>query len=398
MERSNRPYLREVEYSEQPKRRTGAIIALVVLGIGIIILLIYTFIIKKSTYNSWELKNTYEAIPDSNCIRSSDGFVLYNRDGAQGYDVGGSVLWKISYDFNCPIASVSAKSAAFADLGANTVHVTDGTGTNNVINVSEKIVDISTSDQGVVAIRTDGVSTDHIYVYDIQGKMLLEIKTDVRKSGFPVAMAMSPDGTKLVTSYLKALDKQESWVTFYNFGDVGQSYSDKIVGSYAFEDDMIPEVRFLTNDRVLLAGEDKFLLYKFREVPEELLKHNSESGLTMVSSFGEMFAVAEKSGEGISHITLYDLNGKNLSSVDTGMGYERICLGKDEMILSVGESCVIYRKDGTEKFCSKLNGAIRYMYPINNESTYIIIGENSLSEIQLTTKNVENQGVEASEQ
>ena len=51
-----------------------------------------------------------------------------------------------------------------------------------------------------------------------------------------VAMALSQDGRKLVTSYLSLGNgKLESWVTFYNFGDVGQNYVDNMVGSYSFE-------------------------------------------------------------------------------------------------------------------------------------------------------------------
>ena len=100
--------------------------------------------------------------------------------------------------------------------------------------------------------------------------MLLDIRTEVRKSGFPVAMALSPDGSKLVTSYIQAGQNQESWITFYNFGDVGQNYSDKIVGSYSFKDSLIPDVRFIGNERVLVTSSDMSILYKFREVTEQI--------------------------------------------------------------------------------------------------------------------------------
>ncbi len=369
------------EYEEPYKRRSrGAIVVMILLGLAIIAVIAYTYVLKKTTYTTYDVISSVSNIPNATAVRTEKGFILYNNDGAEGHDESGNVLWKVSYDLASPIAAVGGEYAAFADMGANVVHVTDGTGANHVINVSEKISDICVAAQGVTAVRTDGGDSDHIYIYDISGNMLLDIKTEVRKTGFPVTMALSSDGRKLVTSYLQVGQTQESWITFYNFGDVGQSYADKIVGSYSFEDSLIPDIRFIGDERVLITDGNNSILYKFREIPEEIVRLGGEGVTASVTSHGSNFAVARKLSDGTSKITVYNNNGSATSSIETGMAYDRMCVSNGELILMSGDSCVIYRKNGKEKFRSKLNGTIELAYASGTNTTYTAV-ENGITEV-----------------
>ncbi len=369
------------EYEVSYKRRSrGAIVVMIVLGLAIVAVIAYTYILKKTTYTTYDLLSSVTGIPNAAAVRTQKGFILYNNDGAEGHDETGNVIWKVSYDLASPIAAVGGDYAAFADMGANVVHVTDGTGSNHVINVSEKISDICVASQGVTAVRTDGGDSDHIYIYDISGNMLLDIKTEVRKTGFPVAMALSSDGRKLVTSYLQVGQTQESWITFYNFGDVGQSYADKIVGSYSFEDSLIPDVRFIGDERVLVTDGTNSILYKFREIPEEMVRLGGEGVTASVTSDGGNFAVARKLSDGTSKITIYNSNGSAASTVETGMAYDRMCVSNGELILMNGDSCVIYRKNGKEKFRSRLNSTIELAYSSGTNAAYTVV-ENGITEV-----------------
>ena len=369
------------EYEGPERRRSrGAIVVMVLLGLAIIAVIVYTYILKKTTYTSYDTVSSVANIPNASVLRTEKGFILYNNDGAEGHDGSGNVIWKVSYDFASPIAAVGGDYAAFADKGANAVHVTDGTGSNHVINVSEKIAGICVASQGVTAIRTDGGDFDHIYIYDISGNMLLDIKTEVRKAGFPIAMAMSPDGRKLVTSYLQVGQTQESWITFYNFGDVGQSYADKIVGSYSFEDSLVPDVRFVGSERVLISDGRKSILYKFRELPEEMARFEGEGVTSSITSHGNYFAIARKLSDGTSKISVYDANGSADSSVETGMTFDRIWVSDGELILVSGDACVIYRKNGKEKFRSRLNETIDLVFASGSKATYTVV-ENGITEV-----------------
>ncbi len=384
MRETDENYESEYETTRRPRSR-GAVVVMAVLALGIIGVIIWTVVMKKTTYTSWEAVSRTDNIPNAICMETDKGYILYNSDGAEGHDPDGHVSWKISYDLTSPIAAAGGEYAAFADRGANTVHVTDGAGSNNVINVSEKIADLCVAGQGVTAIRTDGGDYDHIYIYDFTGNMLLDIKTEVRKSGFPVAMALSSDGRKLVTSYLQAGQTQAAWITFYNFGDVGQSYADKIVGSYSFEDSLIPDVRFLGNDRVLISDDKLSVLYKFREVPEEIKRFTGEGATASVTGHGSWFAISKKQNDGICKITVYNNNGQETASVETGIVYDTMNVEGGELILTGGDSCVIYRKNGKEKFRSKLNGTVSLIIPSGADATYTAVEDGFTEVIRLKT-------------
>ena len=384
MRETDENYESEYESTRRPRSR-GAVVVMAVLALGIIGIIIWTMVMKKTTYTSWEAVSRTENIPNALCMETDGGYLLYNSDGAEGHDRDGHVIWKISYDLTSPIAAAGGDFAAFADRGANTVHVTDGSGSNNVINVSEKIADLCVSGQGNTAIRTDGGDYDHIYIYDFSGNMLIDIKTEVRKSGFPIAMALSNDGHKLVTSYLQAGQTQAAWVTFYNFGDVGQSYSDKIVGSYSFEDSLIPDVRFLGNDRVLISDDKLSVLYKFREVPEEIKRFAGEGVTASVTGREGYFAIAKKQNDGVCKITIYNNNGQETASVETGIVYDTMNVEGGELILTGGDSCIIYRKNGKEKFRSRLGGTISLIIPSGADAAYTVVEEGATEVIKLKT-------------
>lgn len=389
----------EYDEKEQVKRRSarGAVITMIVFALAIVAVLIYGYIKKKTTYTSWAEVSSYDTIPNGKIIRTDNGFIVYNNDGALGYDINNRSSWRISYDLMDPIAAASGDYAAFAERGGRIIHVTNGSGSNDVINVSEKIYDICIASQGVTAVRTDAEENDHIYLYDYSGNLLLDIRTDVRSAGFPVSMALSGDAHKLVTSYIKIGRSQETWVTFYNFGDVGQNYADKVVGSYSFTDEFIPDVRFLTDDRVLIAGSDTSVLYKFREVPEEITRYTFDAGISSVASDESGFVLAVPRKDGLKTLNIYDLNGSQTGTIETGMQYDHITKGNNEVILALGDAAVIYRNNGAEKFRSRFDVNIQLIFPNRGDTTYTIVAENAAKMIRLTTKSEENQGFAAIE-
>lgn len=394
----NTSYYADEDYDDggrsSGRHNIKVIILIAVCVMGIIAVAVYTRFLKKNTYTSYEKVTAYPNIADAKCIGSDAGFVLYNCDGAEGHNTDGSVAWKISYDYSNPIGAVCGNYAAFADRGAREVRITDGLGANYVVNVSDKIEDICVAAQGVTAIRTDSGDTDHIYLYDVNGNELMDIKTDVRGSGFPVTMALSSDARKLVTSYLKAGQNSESRVTFYNFGDVGQNYSDKVVGSYTFENTFIPDVRFVSDERVLVTGGNKSVLYKFREVPEEIKRYEFDSEIASVASCKEGFCLAVSKSGGMKSITLYNLSGSAEGTIETGMNYDGIFRNAGELIVTAADTCIIYTDDGSEKFRSRMDNTIEFMYPQKGTSNYTIVGAKDTIIIRLKTKSEENQGFE----
>ena len=372
--------------NEEPRKiNKAAIIACVVIVIAIGGVLLYAMLNRNAIYTSWETVRTFDNIADAQFKRTGNGYVAYNRDGAEGHAGDGSVTWKISYGMSDPIAAVSEAYAAFADRGGQIVHVADFSGTNTSFEVPEKIVEICVSDQGVTAVRTNAGDSDRIYLYDLKGSMLLDLKTDVKKAGFPITMALSGDGKKLVTSYFEAGQENKTWLTFYNFGDVGQNYSDKIVGSYSYDERLIVDIRFLNDSRVAVFSSHDCEIFKLREVPELVKTLHFDEGIRAVGDSGSGIAIARPEADGSTQITVYDLNGKAVSTIHSSMGFDTMRLEGDELILSLDDSCVIYKKNGDEKFRARFNDAIRLVVPGGSRSEYIIVGGSRTESVRLRT-------------
>ncbi|MBO4416342.1 MAG: hypothetical protein J5824_10245 [Lachnospiraceae bacterium] len=372
--------------NDSPRKVNKAALIVMLLFVAAIVgVIVYANISSNNSYTSWEPVFSFENINEADFIRTHDGFIAFNRDGAAKYAAGGNIIWNISYQMEDPIAAECGDYAVFADRGSQTVHITDGTGSNHTFSVSEKIVQVCVADKGITAVRTNAGDSDRIYLYDINGNMLLDMKTEVKKSGFPITMALSDDGKKLVTSYFEVGQENKGWLTFYNFDDVGQNYSDKMVGSFSFDENLIVDIRMLNDSRVAVFYADGCNLYKFREKPEFIKTITVDGGIEAVCDSGDGFAIARKEAENKNSITVYDVNGKAVTDVIGSMGFDTMRLENGELILISDDSYVIYRKNGDEKLRARFDDAIRLIYPGSSKNEYIIVGKNKTEIIRLRT-------------
>ena len=382
-------YNERTEYEEPvatKKRSPVALIILIICALGSIGLIIYKQVRDNKAYVH-EIISSQEVLSQNKYVRYGEGYIKYDTDGAEAIK-DGVALWNISFDMKKPIVDVCGNYAAFADKGMQSLCITDGQGGNYSINVPEKIVGISVAAQGVTAVWTDSLSKDHIYVYDINGVLLLDIETSIAADGFPLSIDLSEDGMKLVTSYMKIDDELTSWITFYNFGSVGQNYAGRMVGSISYKGKIIPEVRFINNDRVCAFGEDGCILYKMKEKPVELATQEA-TRLSAVCSDAENVVLAESETDGTTKITVFDTDGKSKKTIVTGMTYSGMCVEGDELTIYNNSSIIIYYLNGSEKYRTNLDGGIRSVYP-SGKDRYTVVGGSEVRLLELVKDNTDD--------
>ena len=80
------------------------------------------------------------------------------------------------------------------------------------------------------------------------------MKTSIENSGYPLDIAISDDGAKLFTSYVKVDGTSvPDYLAAYNFGSVGQNENaDRLMGGFTFDDTIFPYIDFVDNDTVVL--------------------------------------------------------------------------------------------------------------------------------------------------
>lgn len=385
--RYDRTYMRQTEYQETKSRgRIGAIIFMVVLALCAVIVLLILNYRNKGAYAEWSALEYIKTPIGSREIPCDSGIISYNSDGAICYGSDSDAVWQISYNMRNPSGAACGDYAIFGDLGEYGIAITDGTGMTYSYSVSGRIDMVDISSNGIAAVMVDYNDTDRIYLFDINGNLLLDIETSVKKAGFPITMTISPDGRKLVTSYLQVGEEQKTSLTFYNFGDVGQSYIDKIVGNYYFENKVIPDIRFIGSDRVCAIWSTGCIFYKFPEVPEEIKTLSEPGGYSGVANDDKNILLAKKQTDGGYLFTIYDKNGVSQGEVQTSFGYDNLFIGQGEVILSSESSCVIYRIDGEEKFRTKLDAPIREIVTTNDPATYLVLYDEAIGRIRLKTR------------
>jgi len=359
---------------------------------------IVTLIKVRGEYNRAELISELEILSSSKVMETQNGFSAYNRDGAEGYSNSLKTIWNISYDFIDPIGRTSGDKCVFADRGGIEACVADEEGNVTMLRMPGQIREACISEDGISAFLCDGGEQDYIYLYDFKGEKLLEIRTDVRTMGFPVTIALSPDGKRLVTSYVEIEEEQSCRLTFYNFGEVGQNYSDKIVGSFTYDDEIVPYIKFVDNEHVCICAEYSAIIFRFSEIPEEIARIEYEGSIEGINVGDETIAIASRDESKGMEIRIYDKEGSDLSHIRTNVDFDEISVRNDEVIVTCSDAFIIYDEDGEEKIKTSIPYRIEAVIPTDKSDKYIIAvpGKAFMAQLVRGQKEdpEENEGVE----
>lgn len=369
----------------------------IIIPITIVIFVIIGILIyngqKVNSYNSYKVIHTNEFKNNTilaDYVPYRSGYVRYNRDGAEAVGSDGILLWNMSYDMKDPIISVCNNYVAIGDRGSNLVYIADGTGNVKIIDALHTILDVEVANQGVVAIWTESQVDSYIFMYSIDGKMICEIEIKAAKDGFPLDIALSMDGTKLIVSYLKMdNDEMKNWVNFYNFDSVGENYVNNQVGAESYGESIAPAVRFLNNERMVVLLDNGFVLYKFKQLREELKKESFTDNIKSVAISDNYFGFLFEIAAGNHVLSVYNTSGAKVFEKEVKGDYGEFLISGNDIILYGSMACVIYHMNGTEKFKTIFDKNVRSIIPVDQKETYIFINDTTAETIQLVEKSTE---------
>lgn len=368
------------------KKRRTVIISILILAL-LSVAAVYLYRLYNRNYQSYEVIKTTESTGDGAIAYLSYGssVIKYSKDGAEAIGENGDLLWNGSYEMKSPIADTCGKYAVIADKGGKSIQIFNEEGAAGSITTIYDIIKVEVASQGVVAALMEEGESNHIILYDIDGTVLGEKVTDVNNSGYPIDLSLSDDGEKLVISYLSVTQGELiSTVAFFNFGEVGQNYTDRFVGGYEFKDMVIPRVAFLDNNTVCVFKEDGFLIYSMDEIPSMLHEENLEGKIKSILYNDKYIGAVVEDGETAKNqLMLFDLRGGKVLNRELDFDYQKIFLTKEEIIMYDNLSCMIMKINGKIKFQCTFDGNIAAFYPINNLDRYYLIDASEIEEISL---------------
>jgi hypothetical protein len=361
--------------------------ASILVAVGIFVLLINGYINKY--YSNYQVvRETQREDGSSEQYICRDGSLIrYSKDGISQIDIAGKTIWTGSYEMSNPQIAVCGDYVLVADIGGKDAYIFSGEDTGTELSVDYEIKQADVSKQGLVALLLEDTSSDVINIYnpyDISSKLLVEIPTNV-SDGYPVCMAISPDGTSVVASYICVTSgTAESRVAFYNFSEVGQN-SDCLVGAQNYQDCLVTDIRFLSNDRVCLFGDVGFFVWKNMKQPEQVMKKKAKYEIKSVFYNEKYIGTVLNTGNKKKpyEMNIYNLKGTKITSFTFSYDYDHIALEGSEILFYSSKECGIFRLNGVLRFHKTVEDGVSYFFQAPGHNRYYLLNDRTMQEIKL---------------
>lgn len=348
-----------------------------IIGIAVAAVLLSGIIIWKAfgnkEYTGYEVVQELENGESAEYIEVDGVLVRCGKEGAQAVAKDGTLLWNVTYEtMKNPKYVFCGSVMAVADIGEKQYLLSDGNGGIKTFSTPYPIQMISVAKQGVTAVLMNGEDTDYIYLYSKDGELLSEVETVVAQDGFPLAIALSEDGKKLVTSYMKVeRDEPTSSVTFYNFGEVGQNYTRNLVGQVQYPECLVPRLEFWDNDTVMVMGENVMELFSMEERPKSLHKKEIQAEIQSIA-FGDYFCMVTKNKEGQTVLEAYNKSGEVCMKKVVALTYVGLHTAGDEVVLYSYSGCEVYNIKKGLVYQGTFENGLRQMFVIGGNRYYLV--------------------------
>lgn len=327
---------------------------------------------------------------DTHYLQYGNRILRYNRDGISVIDGEGTIIWTAAYNMQNPTVSMAGDYVAAAEVGGRQLYVYNEKGTAAEVEILSDILQVSVSEQGEVAVLMQEEGRNEIQIIDpyaADNKKKVEILTYVEEDGYAMAIALSKDGSKLVTSYFFAEGNQlTSSLTFYNFTGVGQGVNaNRIVGIYPYEDVIFAELAFMDNNTVCAYGDNRLSVFSMRQKPELRWEQEYGQRLRWTANSEDYIAVVIET-EDVSTaglLQVYEKGGgkaveRKLSFVCRGLGIHK----EDFWVYSELE-CLILRPGNKVKYEGEFQEGVQYLFAGKEGDQFFLVNGQYIEEMRL---------------
>lgn len=374
----------EQQNKEKRKLKMNRMQWTIVAGVLILaVVLVYALVKNNKVASSYEVVTSMSRGDDTSvyyCMMRK-GMVKYSKDGVAMTNKSGTVLWNQTYEMASPTMTSAGDYVAVGDIGANTIYIFNEYGQLGRVSTDVPIQEIQISEQGVVAAVLSDTSSNYINLYDKQGNSLGSIKASLENTGYPLAIALSPDASKLAVSYLIVKSgSMQSRIVSYDFSDVE---GDHLLDTQELEG-LYSKAAFLDSREVVLFGEKGFVLYQADSKKIET-QENFESEINSVFCTNQKlgFIFKNEDDNGKYRMEIYNKAGKKSSTYYFDLDYSGMTADDDEVILYNDEEMLIYQMGGRVRFRGTFNTAVTGVMPSWEDGLYWLIDDQSLREIRI---------------
>lgn len=373
----------ELDRRKKKKQKKITIVAVIVAVAAVLIYLL----INLQTYTKVRISDTYvgESAADSNYVQFMDGVLKYSKDGISYLNQSGKEKWNQSYQIKNPMIDVSSKSAAVADKEGNDILILQEDGLKGEVHTTMPIEKISVSEQGIVSAILKNDTSMKVMCYDTAGNILVEHKTSLAGTGYPVDVSLSANGEVMQVLYLYTQDGEiVSKLHYYNFGDAGKDETDHQVSGKNYKNTILASGFFMDEDTSVAIGDDCMLIYNGKEIPKQALKIKMDKEIKSVFHSEKYIGMILKNqGKSGYELRLYSKTGKVVLSKEFKGDYSHVKLDGNQVIMYDGKNCSIFMKSGVQKFKGRMDNNILEIFPVGGVNQYIVLSANGMERVRL---------------
>lgn len=372
------------EHRRKVLRRTvivTAVFLLVLTGLGLYMALRH--------YENYDIMSTAErSDTDATHFTEFQGNILkYSNDGALYTDTYNERIWNQTYEMAKPTIDICEDYLAIYDKKGTQIYIMTSQGLVSNIETTMTIEQVSIAAQGTIAVLMGDQSNSYLVVYDKNGKELVNGAIYGEDGGYPIAIALSNDAIKLAVSMMDINDGNvKTTIAFYNFGSVGENEIDRIVSANSFSDMVIPQLDFVSDDRMVAYGDSEIAIFEGTQKPklaqEIPLTGEAKSIFNNNKYVGVVYS---NNDENLTHhVAVYDMHGFTVMEKDFSQEYTEIgFLSNNEVCILNDHSCDIYTVRGIYKFHYDFDEELYKVISGGTGLNYTIILENSTEKVRL---------------
>jgi len=312
-----------------------------------------------------DLGETVSRMGDFLYVASEEGLTKYNQQGES--------IWNKSYHIDELLFIVADPYIAVVNLTGKTAYIFDENGSTAEIATDYAIVGGYLNAKGYLCLSLENEEENYIYLYNPLGETIVKRLTMFREDGYPIDVAMSQDGTRMMTSHLDVSQHMiESNITFLDFSTTGKEFEDRIVGHQSMTETMASKLIFLDDSHGSVIGDNELRFFEINPTPAllntvkvaALIKQVVQSGDQLVVSYGE--ATLPEGDATANSVVVYSAKGVVLEHYRyddpvTGL------LGEDGTFYVIQSSKVTCYESGSHLWETLLYKPVDAIYHLNSD-------------------------------
>ena len=363
-----------------------AVIGVIVIAIAVVLVM---RLIDGYVFTSYSVTGSLnrEDIESSGYIAYGDGYIRYSNDGAAYYTAKGKALWNQTYSMQKPQGKICEDCVAIGDINGNTIYIFNKNGNIGKVDTSLVISQIEVAANGAVAAVLEDNEANYINMYDKEGNKIYSVKTTLAGDGYPLDISISNDSAKLIASYVYVSGEEiKTNVVFYNFSEVGQNETERVVGGFNhYNDVLVGDVQFLSNNIAVAVGENVISIYKIKEYPsleKEIQIDNTIDRVFFGTDYIGLVLDNSDSGE-LYKMVVYNFSGSKVCEAEFGTQVDNIQFDGSSVVMNNSTSFSVFNLKGKNVANMSFDMPASKVLPTGTRGEYILINTKYIQNIKL---------------